>query len=164
MFCSPSCSWDRKLGVIMKQTFNFSGVKVLVDITVFGTILGKWLQELPLTLKHTVKVRHWVKLLFKSQLHKYTILCGTTHTFMCMYANAHTLKKIKTQPHLQLCCSVVLKTELITLQVSLCVTFKVASNNDVSLFTEFISRNSSYFSGILEIIQRECTFSPNAQA
>lgn len=44
-------------------------------------------------------------------------------------------------------------------KVPLCVSFAVASNNDASLFEEFISRKSNYFSGILEITQRGSTFS-----
>lgn len=59
-----------------------------------------------------------------------------------------------------MCCLVaVLSSKLSSLQSApLYQIKKVASNNDVSLFEEFISRNS-YFSGILEIIQKfpQCT-------
>lgn len=84
-----------------------------------------------------------------------------THLCVCTRTQMHTHSKTNTEPHLQPCCSVVLKTELI-IKVPLCVSLKVASNDDVSLFKEFISRNPRYFSGILEIIQRGSTFFPPA--
>lgn len=172
VFCLHSCSWDRKLGlgtfqeVIMKQTFNFSGhhesgVKKRWEI-LFGTFLGNWLQELPVTLKHTVKVQRWVKLLLQSQPHKYTILYATTHTSVRTHlcTKARTLKT-NTQPHLQPCCSVVLKTELITKFLFVFVASKWPSNNDVSFFKEFTSRNDSYVNEILGNIQRASAFSPH---
>ena len=91
-------------------------------------------------------------------------MCHNTHTHTHTHTHVNPLVhkcvctlKTNTQPHLQPCCSVVLKTELIT-KFPLCVSFKVASNKDVSLFKEFISRNFSDFSGLLEIIWGGCTF------
>lgn len=61
------------------------------------------------------------------------------------------------QTHSHICSLVAVSSSKAHYKLPPCVSFAVASNNDVNLFKEFISRNSNYFSGILETIQRGST-------
>lgn len=107
-----------------------------------GTFLGNLLQDLPDTV-----------------LSKKGFQCNCCYSFSSI--NTHTwaadVHKCTTQSKhtsfLQRC-----PRNWAHYKVLLCVVLAVASNNDVSLFREFTSRKSRYFSGVLELFQRGSAF------